>query len=845
MSDNDTRPLLGSSRRKPGRIPLDGSSSSNLIPIGLGTFALLVAVVGVIFGAVAFGRLDLGFTTPTITVTQQAIVGSLMTNTTMNRILRHNTSGPIPPTHAMQTLESPTIVLPPPTSAFDGLTPGPAGLRVFAGPLILKTSGVWSIFNLTLPTDKSAADAVGQIVLKAGEQQIYCPSNACLNNSLPPFDGTSNTPTAQASVQIYVDVPRQLTLYLRSSSELNFDYCLVRKNGNIIYLATGIGTSDTNGYEEGSITFTANPNDIILVEFDKDGTVYGGYDNMYFYMSYSTPAPKLSMTLPNVNLSAYVGKEIQVCSLDTGAHQIEFQGPAFDGKWQVLQFQANGVDSCCATFSVLKDDRFSITSRDPCSVFCATTDLFHCVDPDRPEQTNKFHGWWKSKTKYDPTSYCFYDMTQVPIVQSCLGGTIVSPQEPKQNTPLIGVGMNILSNAPSTNFHDPDPDSGASLIIYQVGLDLITYSSAQDVNGAGLDSVAERYPNAPANVIPESTGTVSNLSPDDPLSIFRWFVENVIYKSQTYLATDEKFIGFENAMGLYEEIVSVGRTESISIINTSVTSSVHPSGEGLTVFYTPSYHHVAPPSIVTISGYTGACVSLNGDHMVNTAGTNNFPIPNGDYQDLATLHHKVTVFFNSIAIPVYAGTNVANCTGSTPILSVSYGPIRSNTNYIRTVGAIMYWLYEAIKVSLHTRPRIFYDPASQLSNLRWATPRVDWADIKNDLASVITLTGLDFFKTIQSRRGETQSSFYTNPAREILYNYPLTLDRRGYQGFVDMSGISRIRPEFDAVRVRSRDISERGTFWYNVPLSNYLEGAAYPAWKMSGTSRSKIGRAHV
>lgn len=65
-----------------------------------------------------------------------------------------------------------------------------------------------------------------------------------------------------------------------------------------------------------------------------------------------------------------------------------------------------------------------------------------------------------------------------------------------------------------------------------------------------------------------------------------------------------------------------------------------------------------------------------------------------------------------------------------------------------------------------------------------------------------------------------------------------SLDRRGLQGTVDLMGRFLIRPDFDAIPVFETDNIERATYGYDIDIKNYLEGVAYPAWAIVGTSRS-------
>ena len=839
-----------------GYTSLDGSPIGNLPMSTLaGLLSALIAVVAIVLGSVAIHRLNYGFTTVNITAQ------NIMTNVVMNGVLAHITSGEIPPTHAMQTLandpEAPPL---PSVKVLENVTLGivPTNQIVSGGNLVFKATrgGPWQVRDLAADPYTAAADVAGTRVMQGGNPEVYGGASTCTPDMQSPGEGVTTTmEISSANFQ-----SGQLTLYLRSGSEDGFDFVEVRQNGALIYRVTGAGPSASDAYVEGTLVIDLKVTDVIEVAHIKDGSCWGGYDLVYFWATLST-SPRLSMTIP-LDLAPYVGKDIQVCAVDNGGHTIYLEGGGrhFDpnGAWKVLQFQGNGVDGCCATLKIMTADRVSVISRDACTLFCGEPDLFHCVDPLRPAATSPFHGIWRSATKnYERLSYAVIDASTNPIGIKFHRGTVNNPQESAANFNLFPILAGTFSSLNDTNIHDPalrtEPElatfqPGGQSFLFYYGRD--TNSLADEVAFAGLYEKTTVIP----PLIPISSGSRTEVGPDDPAALFRNFFDTLVFELYGSLAVEdveEKWIGYPAAKALMETIISTGTgTLTTTIIQTRVTHSSN-AAEGITEFRTSLHSGAVAPSRVTISGFTGACTALNGNFLMAIAATST---KNGDgdltYMDWApyptagTVHHKVGVFLDSSAIPVFPGTTIANCTG-TPLLSVSYGPITPTTNYIRTIGAIQYWLYESAKVFLHTRPSFFFDESTTVPRSGVAHVREEWSDIRADLAAgADAVTALSHFKkTVGVRDNTAASAFYPGGAGLVGWQrffQDTTADRRSWQGRVDLTGQYGIRPDREAsIVIFQTDSIERATHWYNIPVKNYLDGnTAYPTWKMIGTSRT-------
>ncbi len=790
----------------------------------------------------------------------------IFTNVTRNAVHGHITSGQILSTHAMQTLANDPELPPPNGTLF--LADAPLGTvsqgkSIVSGNILIKAvkGGPWHVLDLLGDAHSSPNDPAGTRVIQGGYPEVFGDNGTCTPDLVLPGEST-NTILEMSSANFQSGT---LTLKIRSGSELGFDFVEVRQNGVLLYRVSGAGPSPADAYIEGTLTIHLKGTDIIQIAHIKDGSCWGGYDDVYVYGTLAQ-SPHLEMTIPN-DMTAYVGKDIKVCSLDDGAHSIYLEGGNrhFDsnGYWKVIQFQGNGIDACCATFNFMSADRVSISSRDTCTNFCSEPNLIQCIDPLRPLTTCPFHGTWRSNVKgYVQSSYAEIDATKVPLSVTFHRGTVLNPLELSITVNYFGILPGTFTEFNDTNLHDPGNRLTPQVITFQPGGQSFVLYAGRDTNAfeLGVDTYFEK-----ATVLPVfaslTSGTTTDLPPDDPIAIFRAVFDYIVYEASANLAkevADEKWIGFPAAKALMEHIISTGTGPiNNAIIETRVTQLFNP--EGITEFRTADYHDVVPPSRVVVSGFTGSCAALNsgpGGHLVAIAATNNQNDPNGIYMDYSTtpssrtVHHKIGIFFdssNTTLFPVFPGTNIANCTG-TPLIEVSYGPITSGSNYIQTMGAIQYWFYEAIKVALHTRPYLFFDEATTVARSGVAHVREEWSDIIADLAGgADALTAFSHFRKIVGTRDNTATSaFYPNGASRITGNRWFsdgTADRRSWQGVVDLTGQYGIRPDREASTVMfTTDSTERATHWRSIVRSNYLDSTtvAYPAWKMIGTSRMHI-----
>lgn len=786
--------------------------------------------------------------TSTINSTTQITTPLVMTDMVMNSILVHEVSGVIPPTHAKQLIQNDPLA-PPPASVpqLSGLPLGTITTAITqAGDLYLLdlANGPWRVVDLAADPYTSISDTPGTRVIVGGLPNVWGGSENCGADAISPTNGQIS------SLKITpVGVGGILQLNFRYSTEPDYDFAIVRKNDEVIHSGSGIGPSSTNNaFVEIDLSIVLGPSDSVTITFLKDSSCFAGYDMVYFYMSLTT-SPSLSMTLP-ADLTSYIGKEFQVCSVDLGRHSLSLASPVTfdsDGYWNRLIFQGNGASACCITFFVTANDKLTITSRNPCSVFCNNPN--HCVDPERPEQTNQLHGWWRQASKaFFGSSYGYLDTTKVPMQFDfkTIGPTTYRIESSSPGVlQLYAVGNGILSTSSDPNLYDPEiaptwyqVQPGSTRMVSSTAQGVASYSiEYPNIINQGLYEKVQEVP----PIVPNQNPSLDGVSLYEPQEILRRFFQIFVYQAFTILENEssETWVGYTAAKASLDEIISTGKSHSdISIIRTLATHALNP--EKLTEFRTEVYHHVSPVGYVTISGFTDACALLNGVHLVAAAATTNNAETNGLFQDYGsnasarTVHHTVGIHFDSSAIPVFPGTNTANCTGSLPVLSISYGPINANTNYINFVSAWWYWFYENVKIGLHTRPRIYFDRSSLTPASALALPRVEWSEVASDVSGDNPL-----ILGIISRVRGSVSPFHNNAlARIILSTSRVTLTSRGFSTVTDLTGPFGIRPDLERSRVRTYDSTERGTFWFHIAANNYLQNISYPAWKMIGTSRS-------
>lgn len=579
----------------------------------------------------------------------------------------------------------------------------------------------------------------------------------------------------------------------------------------------------------------------------------------------------INLTLPT-DMSPMIGKRMKICST-TGKLDLIVLGTGnfwtADPYWSVIRSDL-GSPKACVTFDVLTATKLDIVERTS-SVFCNNATQYHCIDPLRPFDTNPFHGWWRLATKGVNTAsstirpvWAFLNMTVNPVRMVRWSGLVNVPREAKSSTTLFAISPTILSTVNTQNV--VDDGSFPTLYHLQTGsTQLVVYFGFQfsfaHTNGirAVLTKVTERevpYVSVP-NFLTSVAGPLPDISPYDPRYIFKYMVQQYLITLPKVTASfgSDTFLGYEAAKKLEQDVVTVGKTHSTNIVSTLIThpNSYNNPSELVTVFRTDVHHRVSPASLVTISGFTGSCVGLNGVFKTVYQLTSSKTASSGVlYEDFGasylnrTLHHQVGVFLNSTGIPTIGSTNYANCTGSTPIITVTYGPITAASNYIETHSAIQYWFYETFKIGLHSRINLFLKSSSGNSLLQLVDT---WEDLKTRLLAGTVTT----LPEMSSRYENSISIFY---AFTGTFGAQALSNGRTAGQTNDLSGRFGIRQDIESKNVITNGFPNTGTaphytgsglgnlnpairtFNYLIHLNNYVVNAVYPTWRLIGTSRS-------
>lgn len=557
----------------------------------------------------------------------------------------------------------------------------------------------------------------------------------------------------------------------------------------------------------------------------------------------------LSMTLP-ADLSPFVGKHLKICSVSGQQDVIALQGGNTfdaDGYWTVVRFE--GKTPCCIELHVLAADKVNVIDK-TCALYCATDNLFHCVDPERPEETNPFHGYWRAVTKGMVASNLFPDQlgNNVPLVYIDMKvnppivrgwrGTVNAVREPTiedggaAERPLYAFDATALLTEETDNVVNSDLfvwalklQSDSTEIVVQFARETIAYDL--EVFPYRKISASQVPP-----IIPANTGKLSGgLDPHNPVALLENSIEMWLHAGNDQTAVEmnnENFIGVPAALALKDEIISVGKTYTTPALKIFKTQN---SSIPLTRIRTETDHHVAPVARITVSGCTGDWAAMNGQHLVSAPQTTRLPRINGLFRDFSTnasartYHYDVTIFFDSNAFSA-DGDGIATSTGSCEI-SVSYGPIDAATEYLETVSAFYFWFEEAVGVAQHTRPVVVFDASSATAgDFSTAKPRETWAQVKADYAA-----GTQLEVSVRSRIG-TASSFYVNLPLILQYvavdfGIP-SLDFRAFG--LDINNRFGVKP--------NEDLTVNSQWWYNIPLENYLVDVKVPYYRCTGLSKT-------
>ena len=546
-----------------------------------------------------------------------------------------------------------------------------------------------------------------------------------------------------------------------------------------------------------------------------------------------------------------IGKRFRVCSLGGGgSHTLDVSPLKWDtpnGYWEVIKFDA-AASGCCVEYEVLSATQVALISRgDKCTTFCVDSDLLFCVDPERPEETNPFHGTWQMVLKEQQllgvrqTSRVEIDATRYPALLTQFVGTVANPHdgtplEPLFELPFWSYTQDTVIASP---IFDLEFDFGIEAITVQPGTgDIVLYALTSLASGVDRFTVFKRV-DSDGIAPPRQFGLVLSEDVETPQAILKQMSELMLYGGNNHIATaynDEKYIGTPAATALLDTIISVGVVESQSVYKIFITQN---PDDGFTKLRFENYHHVVPPTTVTITGCTGDYASMNGEHDIHPGITTNHRFVDGDFHDFGpvvdnrTQHHDVGIVFNTTGFSADA-EGVATSTGPCA-LTVSYGPITDNSEYIDTLGAYGYWVYESFQVAQHSSWSILgnIDNVQGVGFSPHLPPIKTWVELQSAIDE-----GKTFAFNSQTRAEGSASMAYNNwPATESIFQFQnglstITPAGSRYVSF-DVNNRFQIRPD---IGLNDVDASE----WFSVFQRNYLEDVMVPYFRCQPTGNTKI-----
>ena len=560
-------------------------------------------------------------------------------------------------------------------------------------------------------------------------------------------------------------------------------------------------------------------------------------------------ASALEMTLP-ADLTPLIGKHLKICSVGGQEDSVTLMGGTntFDaaGFWQVVRFE--GGSPCCIDLHVLSASSLHVISN-TCTLFCATPTMNHCIDPERPDETNALHGYYTHYTKISfaeelfpnqlgiGVPLIFLDMRTNPPTLRGWRGTTNAVREPTfsdggpAERPMYVFDATTVLTEDTNNVVDDDLLPNALKL--QSDGETLLFQNARETVGYLLSRSLFKKIQASEipPIIPATTGKLGDgRDPDDPVAIFKNTVDAQIRNANPPFAPaamDEKYIGTPAALALRDEIINSGvtfTTPALKIFKTQ--NSTYP----ITRIRTNVPHHVVPYTRVTVSGCTGGWAVMNGEHLTNAAQTSSYPRVDANFQDFApndanrTTHFDVTIWFDSNALSAGAdgvGTSTGPCE-----VSVSYGPLTSATEYLETTAAFQYWFEEAVGVGQHSTYTVLIDPASKTpGDLGTAKPRETWQQVQADYAA-----GTESIVNVRTRFNGVASTFYSN---EALFNYLVTIfDAQSIDQYRtwDLNNRFGLKP--------LEDFTVSGPLWYNIPRQNYVVDVKVPYYRCTGSSKT-------
>lgn len=669
-------------------------------------------------------------------------------------------------------------------------------------------------------------------------------------------------------------LPSDLTPYIGKNMEI----CAVGQ-GSVPHTVTleGITTWDSQTRQDVTtfdpIVLDVNlPNQLVIISTDH-GFVPG--DSIIVNPFFDACAPFIT-DIFGIPVSEFQGTQTVVTVLTDFAFTVAvsttptppgpgFQFPFFHcgysftkaiSKYSTIQLGANDATPCCVKFSVISENEVDVTNKN-CATFCTSSDAIFCVDPENPFETSPWHGWWRASTKAAVTDepYMFFDATKEPAVAQFYRGSVNNPRE-ISTTDVVFVGVRQLPVFPITETTLSTEKSGfpcdfcVSMNLQPDGESLtITIAANGGVGDFHQQDSNILFSKAPEpDIITLKTGTLDGDLPDDPVRRLRQLEDLQLWSGNGYIRKDlesETFIGRAAAKGLMDDIIDNG----VSVVSNvhKVWTTVNPA---IPVTRVRTETYPSAYGKVTISGCTGAWAALNGERFVSTSGTTSNKLVDPLFEDYnatdpnaRTVHHDVLVWFDSTGLPTLAD-GTGNETGPC-VVTASYGPINSASNYIDTISAYVHWVQTVFPGTFHQQwqqspnPLTFTTRADLTIFQLWST----WED-------VIKHTAFPFDELLpQFMINKLRGSVAAYSGKQFVNNFfgfgstgdiPLVFMDSRFYGYTDVndrfgigmdSGLALTQGPFPLTPINPNPLS------YDTVINNYLIDVKVPYFRCIGGSK--------
>jgi len=554
-----------------------------------------------------------------------------------------------------------------------------------------------------------------------------------------------------------------------------------------------------------------------------------------------------------------VGRIIMICSTDGNTHTVSLPtGHSWDpnSPFPVLQFE-EGKMPCCVTIKVITEDKFTVLKRDPCSVLCIDTNKTFCVDPERPAETNPWHGLWKDNT--GGQRFLFF---------SGLGGAVefdasVYPVRVRLPLPNSPAKFPLL-NPFAVTFGLPE------ILLYAGNAGDPTILSTDDLP---VEDLENGYLNEYSLRLQPDGTQFTAMQPGKGFTLLidtghrflftktneREFLESAQLVSSNTTDIYSRVFQFDYIVALIEQFspasdytfdpagttLSQATADALRNGPVSTTSNVHVIFntqsviDEITLIRTTSPLGVNAQSTVVFSGFTGPYAAMN-DIPFRV-----FPVYPQDTRDLSaaffdkssdpnnqTLHDEFYIYYDSSSLPFNSTTGRAEYTG-TPTVTVTHAQVVEGMEYLPFIETVVYYAKTVLGNRFHS------DIIRVVSLVRNTGPFWPFFgrvfNLAETDAEINSGTPISFTGSVHTRNHMAVPAFYSGT------NYQEMTIFSAFGVFIPSEVFPIVRhPRFPDIRVEPGIFNPAALYSYSLTRENYIVDAKVPYYRTSGQTKSSI-----